>query len=79
MNGSRGTVQHAAIVATPAGTTEIVYAPNGAFEGARRSGLRWLLGRDDGSSLRDRRTRRGMAPDLMNDLRRLPDDLECAS
>jgi hypothetical protein len=41
-----------------------------------RLGLRWLLGRKEGSSLKDQRARKGITPDLMDDLRRLPEELE---
>jgi hypothetical protein len=41
-----------------------------------RLGLRWLLGHRDESSLEEVRRRKGMSPDLMDDLRRLPDELE---
>lgn len=40
-----------------------------------RLGLRWLLGQS-GASLQDLRAGRGMAPDLMDDLMRLPDELD---
>jgi len=41
-----------------------------------RLGLRWLLGQRESASLRDLRARRGMTPDLMDDLARLPDELD---
>lgn len=41
-----------------------------------RLGLRWLLGAGESASLEDIARRRGMAPDLMDDLRRLPDELD---
>lgn len=43
-----------------------------------RLGLRWLLGQGEQSSLQDMARRRGITPDLMDDLRRLPDELDRA-
>lgn len=43
-------------------------------EDSFRLGLRWLLGKD--SSLRDAKARRGIAGSLVDDLQRLPDELQ---
>ena len=48
-------------------------------EDSFRLGLRWLMGRDRQGSLRDAKARRGIAGDLMDDLQRLPDELERSS